>query len=241
MKKLLSLLLCFSAGLTLAAQSTDKKLFNHLGLGAGVGTTGITIEAATPITKYVQLRAGVAILPSITFKADADYEYSSLSSGTYDGEGEVELKGDLGRVQGHLIFNLYPFPKVPFYVAAGAYFGGNKLLKITGKSDDLTDPNVQAVIGDFKLPADENGRISGGFKINGFRPYLGIGFGRSVPNKLLSFNTELGVQFEGKPELYTDYGEIDDATVKDDNTFNKVRDVLRVYPVLTFRLNFRAF
>jgi len=49
------------------------------------------------------------------------------------------------------------------------------------------------------------------------------------------------VQFEGKPELYSLYGEIDKSLIEDDNTFKKVQDILKVYPTLTFRLNFRAF
>jgi hypothetical protein len=49
------------------------------------------------------------------------------------------------------------------------------------------------------------------------------------------------VQFEGTPELYTDYGEIDESITEDDNTFNKVANALKVYPTLTFRINFKAF
>ena len=74
-----------------------------------------------------------------------------------------------------------------------------------------------------------------------FRPYLGIGWGRMIPGKIVNFLTELGVQFEGTPELYTDYGEIDESITEDDNTFNKVANALKVYPTLTFRINFKAF
>ena len=49
------------------------------------------------------------------------------------------------------------------------------------------------------------------------------------------------MQIQGKPELYTDHGEIDKSITEDDNTFNKVRNALKGYPTLTFRLNFRAF
>lgn len=160
----------------------------------------------------------------------------------------MRLKGDLGRVQGQVIFNVYPIPKCSFFVAAGAYFSGDKLLKITGHSDELAQAaqyqgnySGQVTIGDYNIPANENGDISGGFKIKGFRPYLGIGWGRMIPGKLVNFSTELGVQFQGKPELYSDYGQIDKSLVEDDNTFNKIQDALKVYPTLTFRLNFRAF
>ena len=97
------------------------------------------------------------------------------------------------------------------------------------------------IAADYKMPADKDGNISGGFKVKNFRPYLGIGWGRMIPGKIVNFSTELGVQFEGTPELYTDYGEIDESITEDDNTFNKVANALKVYPTLTFRINFKAF
>lgn len=249
MKKLLAITLLSLASAGTSAQAVD--IFNHLGAGVGVGTSGISVELATPITSFVQMRAGVSIMPGITFNADADFTYEApdASTGSWtQQEGEVSLKGDLGRVQGQVIFNVYPIPKCSFFVAAGAYFGGNTLLKISGHSDELAQVaqlsgshNGQVIIGDYTIPANENGDISGGFKVNSFRPYLGIGWGRSIPGKFLSFTTELGVQFEGKPDVYSDHGEVDLSEIEDDNTFNKIRDVLKVYPTLTFRLNFRAF
>lgn len=241
MKKfILSVVATFTA---LCSYAIGPDIFNHLGLGVGVGTTGITIEAATPITTFLQLRAGVSIMPGITFNADADVEYRYNDM---DRMSTVSLKGDLKRVQGQVIFNVYPIPGRKFFIAAGAYFGGRDLLKITGRSDDLaglpagSDGGI--VIGDYKIPTDANGNVSGGIRVNSFRPYFGLGFGRSVPGKLLSFNTELGVQIHGKPGLYTDYGELEypENDVADD-TFQKIMDKVKVYPTLTFRFCFRAF
>lgn len=228
----------------MSASAIGPDIFNHLGAGVGVGTNGISVELATPVTRFVTVRAGASFMPGISFHADADYTYSLPNPVTGLAEtrnGEVNLKGDLGRVQGQVIFNVYPAPKVPFYVAVGGYFGGDKLLKITGHSADLANPDAQAVIGDYKIPANANGDISGGLKVKGFRPYVGIGWGRAIPGKLVNFACDLGVQIQGKPELYTDYGEIDRSITEDDNTFNKVRNALKVYPTLTLKLNFRAF
>ena len=232
------------SAMAFSASSQTKDFFNHLGAGAGVGTNGISVELATPITKFVTLRAGASVMPGITFNANAGFTYQAPNTSSGDLEsrnGEVKLKGDLGRVQGQVIINVYPAPKIPLYVAVGGHFGGDKLLKITGHSPELANPDAQAIIGDYKIPADAQGNISGGLKIQGFRPYVGIGWGRAIPNKLLNFACDLGVQIQGKPELYTDYGEIDRSITEDDNTFNKVRNALKVYPTLTFRLNFRAF
>lgn len=216
-------------------------IFDHVGAGVGVGLTGISIEAATPITNFVQMRAGVSIMPGFKFNTDADFEYTTPTG--YPADGTAEIKGNLKRVQGQVIFNVYPIPKCSFFVAAGAYFGGKDLVKITGHCDELvgaTDGGI--VIGDYKLPVDENGDVKGGIKVNSFRPYLGLGWGRAVPGKLLSFSTELGVQIHGKPKLYTENGDITSiADYDDDNTFQKIMDKVKVYPVLTFKLNFRAF
>lgn len=243
MKKFIAVSLIAASTLVASAQKPD--LFNHLGIGAGVGTTGISIEVATPITSFVQMRAGASFVPGITFNSDASCTYNvpNPSTGAMERHnGKVNLEGDLGRIQGQIIFNVYPVPKLPFYVAVGAYFGGNKLLKITGNSPELAaNSNAEAIIGDYKIPADANGNISGGLEVKKFRPYLGIGWGRAIPGRLLNFACDLGVQFQGKPKLYTDYGEIDESAVEDNNTFNKIAKALKVYPTLTFRLNFRAF
>lgn len=218
----------------------NAQFFDKLGAGLGVGSNGISIDVATRITNYVNVRAGVDIMPGFTFNADADYTYNDANGRERD--GSIDLKGNLGRVQGHLIFNVYPIPKMGLYVAAGAYFGGNKLVKITGHSDELTTlaHDGKVVIGDYSIPVDPQGNVKGGLKVNGFRPYLGIGWGRAIPGKLVNFGIDLGVQFEGKPEVYTDYGQLDTSLVEDDNTFNKIRDALSVYPVIAFKVNFRA-
>jgi len=237
-KTLLSMTLAF-ASLT-ASAGLPAGIFDHVGVDVGVGLSGITIEAATPITNFVQMRAGVSIMPSIKFNTDVDVEYdTNYMQGL---ESTAELEGNIGRVQGQVLFNVYPIPKCAFFVAVGAYFGGKDLIKIKGHCDDLIGvPDGGVIIGDYKLPVDENGNVNGGIKVNSFRPYLGIGYGRSVPGKLLSFGIDLGLQFHGTPELYTKNGTIDLTEYTDDNTFQKIMDKVKVYPTLNFRLNFRAF
>ncbi len=95
MKKLLLGAVMALTGVTASAIGPD--IFNHLGAGVGVGLTGITVEAATPITPFVQMRAGVSIMPGIKFHVNADVDYEVQG---YQQSSEVELTGDLGRVQG---------------------------------------------------------------------------------------------------------------------------------------------
>ena len=237
MKKVI--LLVMMAAVSLIGYAAQP-IFNHLGANVGVGTTGISVELATPITNFVQMRAGVSIMPGITFNADADVNYTVMGQHR---TSTAELTGDLGRVQGQVIFNIYPATtRIPLYVAVGAYFGANDLLKITGHSDELqAQGGGDVVIGDYTIPVDANGNVDGGIRVKNFRPYVGLGWGRAVPGKLLNFSIDLGVQIHGTPKLYTNNGVIKTSDIDDNNTFNKIMDMVKVYPTLTFRLGFRAF
>lgn len=134
-------------------------------------------------------------------------------------------------------------------MAVGAYFSGNKLVKISGHSDEIKEQYEMygdqmsggVIIGNYNVPTNENGDVKGGIKVNGFRPYFGIGWGRTLPNKLVNFGIELGVQIQGKPKVYTDYGSLDASEYEDNNTYQKIINKLKVYPVLSFRLGFKAF
>ena len=52
----------------------DLGVFNHVSVGVGVGTPGVTLEVATPLTPYVAVRGGVNIFPTIKVKTDLDIE-----------------------------------------------------------------------------------------------------------------------------------------------------------------------
>ena len=58
------------------------------------------------------------------------------------------------------------------------------------------------MIGDHIVGFDADGYAKGCIKVNAFRPYIGIGIGRSVPRNRFGVSGELGVQFWGKPKVY---------------------------------------
>lgn len=230
-----------------AAGLGELNIFNHLGVGAHVGLTGFGFEVATPVTNWVTLRGGVSIMPGFNFNTDVDGVYT----GTYNGETierdfTMDVDGSLSRVQGSVIFNVYPLPHLTsFYVAAGGYFGGSKIIGIKGHSDDLMDlqtGNSYLEIGDYQLPVDKDGNVEGSLRVKGFRPYLGLGFGRPVPKGRLNFGVELGVQFQGKMKVYNGGAELQPQTYLDnDDDWQKWMDKLTVYPVLKFTLSGRIF
>ncbi|MBD5308700.1 MAG: hypothetical protein HDS15_05415 [Bacteroides sp.] len=224
---------------------------NHLGVGAHIGTTGFGFEVATPITKFVTARAGITIMPGISFNTEVDGTYQvpadsrtpSLAAGTAQ-DFTMNVKGSLSRTQGSLIFNVYPLANFSsFYIVAGGYFGGSQIVGVTGHSDELMSlaENASIDLGDYKVPVDQNSNVSGALKVAGFRPYLGLGFGRPVPKGHLNFGVELGVQFMGKMKVYTDGEEQSKILTDNDDDCQKWMDKLTVYPVLKFTLSGNIF
>ena len=235
--------------LLMPGTAAAQDLFNHLAVNAHVATTGVGVELSTPITKFITMRAGVTCMPGFSFSAEVDGQYYV---NTTQRDFTVDLDANLKRTQGSVIFNVYPLAKAKvcssFFLAAGLYFGGDKLVKIKGHSDEIAEKinqfngNPYIELGDYKLPVDENGNVKGGLKVQKVRPYLGLGFGRYVPNKRISVTGELGVQFHGHIKPYTSEGEIeafDELTEKDD--WKKVMDKLTVYPMLKIVISGRIF
>lgn len=226
----------------------ELNILNHVSVSAHVGTTGFGFEAATPITNFINLRAGITMIPKITFTTDLDGEVSTPYGPR---EINVDVTGDAARTQGSVILNFYPIPRASLFIAAGLYFGGTELIKITGHSSEAAElanatGNSYLEIGDYRLPFDRNGYVNGALRVASTRPYFGIGFGRAVPNHRVNFMIELGAQIQGKMKICTldngKYSELPEISGLDnDDTYQKIINNLKVYPVLKFTLNGRIF
>ncbi|MGN0258173.1 MAG: hypothetical protein ACI4CA_07375 [Bacteroides sp.] len=222
-------------------------IFNHLSVGASASTLGYGFDVALPLTPYLAIRGGVEIMPSITFDTDVDADFET-SAGGYS--TSVNLEGDTKRTQSYVIANIYPFKRSSFFLAAGAYFGGGKVVGVHGQSDELRNlmqqyPSVEGgvVIGDYTLPVERDGSVSGSIDVKKFRPYFGLGFGRSVPYRRVGFAFEMGVQLHGTPQVKDKNGSINDliSSSDADDDFSEIVDKLTVYPVIKFRLTGRIF
>lgn len=227
---------------TVSAQN-EYGYFNSLAAGVSVGLSGIGVNLASPLGNHFDLRAGALFMPGIKLSTDVDVETTHAGTSTIS---TMQVDGDLSRISGELLLNYYPFRSADFFLTAGAAFAGDKLIKIDGHNDELGQQvsegnKVGISIGDCVLPVDKNGDVSGGLKVSPFRPYLGLGFGRAVPRKRLGFMVEMGVQFHGTPDVYSNSRTMDEATIDTDDTFTKVIDKLKVYPVLKFTLTGRIF
>ena len=235
------LMLCLTSFTSQAGEPIKMGLFNHLGVGAHVGTAGYGFEVATPLTKFINLRAGMSFMPGISFGDTYDVELNAGNN--VGGYYEMDVDASIKRTQTHVIANIYPFAWTggAFYIAAGAYFGGKDIVKLKGHSDELAGMgDAMLEFEDYNIPV-KNGNVTASLRSKSFRPYLGLGFGRPVPTRRLNFAFELGVQFMGKMKVMAGGEELKPMNDDADGTWHDIMDKVTVYPVMKFTLSGRIF
>lgn len=270
MKKIamLAVLLFTVMGSTFAQGEDDyvpkfkRSVFNHMAINAGVGTEGISVGVAAPLTNFFEFEAGVNFMPAFNLKDDLKIEAQDVqvSSQGYSTtiqipETTVKAEGDFSRTTFNIKANVYPFGgSSKFFVAAGFSLGGEKIAKVSGYSSELKDfiennypeyknqilDNIGANLGGYNIQLDDSYRIDGDVRCNKVRPYLGLGFGRLVPKNRLGFRFEMGCQFMGKLKVYQNDNQLDiNQILKDagvDDKISKFIDNWKFYPVMKFSL-----
>lgn len=262
MKKLMMMAVILLAGVgSVMAQSDYKRgIFNHVGLNVGAGTEGISVGVAAPVTNFLEVEAGVNIMPSFKLSGDLDVDINmpQESDIQYPTSGTIHAEGSFDRTTFNVKANLYPFGGgSKFFIAAGLSIGGEKIAEVTGSCDELRDfskdlPSqtlkdqfrkaISANLGGYNLKLDENYNLQGDIRCKNVRPYLGLGFGRLVPKNRIGCRFELGCQFMGKLKVYQNGNEIDINKALEDageDDLSKFVKDLKVYPVLKFSLTGR--
>lgn len=265
MKKLMMMAVILLAGVgSVMAQSDYKRgIFNHVGLNVGAGTEGISVGVAAPVTNFLEVEAGVNIMPSFKLSGDLDVDVNTSSlpqvpNVTYPAGATIHAEGSFDRTTFNVKANLYPFGGgSKFFIAAGLSIGGEKIAEVNGSSDELRQfsenlptPELKnqfrqalsANLGGYNLELDENYNVQGDIRCKNVRPYLGLGFGRLVPKNRIGCRFELGCQFMGKLKVYQNGNEIDINKALEDageDDLSKFVKDLKVYPVLKFSLTGR--
>ncbi len=240
MKKVLYLIGLAVAMLT---ANTAKAQFDHLSVGLELGTTGYGFELATNATPYLGLRTGLTTMPRIgaTVK-DVHYKDNGVQKST-------DVKGTSHITDWKLLADYYPFANNSFHLTAGFYVGRSEILTAHNTIPLELAPGDGLEIGDRIATPDENGYARANLKVNAFKPYLGVGFGRSISKHKFNVACDLGVQFWGKPKAYAwsdleqDWLKVSNTDVEDDD-FNDALDKITgigVYPVLNIRLIYNIF
>lgn len=274
MKKNLLICILSILGLTPTHAQYNNKVewdvFNHLSVGLGVGTTGISLDVAAPLTNYVAARAGIDILPNINLHPALDLGFDQeVQEGFYELFEEhlpntIDFDTKVKFTAGHLLFDVYPFQKSSFHVTAGAYLGSKEIARLNTVGDQallqavyeynqseirefLELDKIGVKLGNYFLEPDAHGIIKASLEVNALRPYIGIGFGRAIPTKhRFACSFDLGMQFWGSPKIYLDGANGKKRLDKEDldpesGKYIKALSETTFWPVLNVRCVYRIF
>lgn len=186
------------------ARAQDKQLFNHLSLGVGVGLDGVGIELATPVSPFLQLRAGYSIFP-YTFKkwADVEYVFEDVELGPFPVNFTL-WKGGTGK----FLLDFFPGRETRFRITAGVFAGPGRLIHWEASLDDyieLEDRGTRAfTYNGFTFSTDAEAYVKADARIGHWVPYAGLGYGRAIdPDKRLTVSADLGVLVTGGTKIQT--------------------------------------
>ena len=244
----------------------DYKFFNHLSAGISVGLDGIGVDLAAPLTYNFAVRAGYTFLPKIKYKTTINLDEDDAFTKYKDVGMEACLKmGDF-----HLLFDYYPFKKSSFHLTAGTYIGKSQIISAYNTEPFVKESywgnsgiefgTTDNIYTQYTLTTDKEGNAKVDMKMNCFKPYVGIGFGRAVTKHRFCVQFDLGVQFWGRPGAwpnvkYFDYDKGDyvsgynkvDKNLITNSKYKDVKDAMKtiekfgLYPILKIRFNGRIF
>lgn len=272
MKKTLLCLAAAFMTMTSVSAQTDARIFNHLSVALNVGTTGIGADVSMPCTRFLDFEAGFTIMPKIKYSTDVHLNLTNYIDAANLPQSlnisDIPIQGKLNMVNGKFLVNVYPFLHSNFHVTAGAYFGKGNIVDVYNTTPGQLSPVNEAneaikaynavaetkglptqsqiglEIGDYLLTPDAAGNAKATLHTNGFKPYVGIGFGRGCPkSKRVGFKFDMGALFWGTPEVVDHNGvslSKQDWDGKDGGAF-RIISKFKVYPVLNFRLCGRIF
>lgn len=141
-------------GATTLFDSMNKhNVFNTIEIGANIGTTGLGLELASPMTDWAKLRVGVDWMPTFTipmnFGIDSyvngqvndkfgkiqDIMYG-MTGMTIDKEIQMESKPTMTTMR--VLVDVYPFKNNRhWHFTAGFFYGGNSVGKSLNKMEEM--------------------------------------------------------------------------------------------------------
>jgi hypothetical protein len=206
---------------------------------------------ATPINSYLSLRAG---LDFMSFKTgDIDITLEDPDGTFLPALGYVpdyRMKGKLNLTHGNVLVDFYPTKGI-FHFTAGLFVGTNKI-KADGILIDNKGDKVQLEAGQswptinfdgHRLEID-NANLNAELQLGKvIKPYFGLGLGRAIANKRVSFKFELGALYQGGYTLKQNGKKIDVNKNVSENfdDIDTYTNLLKWWPMLNFQISYKIF
>ncbi len=221
-----------SAQETLSEKAYEDGFLKRFGVAAKLGTYGPGIDFHTSLTSNLKARVGFNYMvynynESLDFDADSPDGQSSIP-GYING-------AKLNFPNANILLDFYPVKSGIFCITAGAYIGSNNV-KAKGTADG-------PFVWDDLIITPVNGKFDANLKMGStFKPYFGIGLGRTISKSRVGFRFDLGAVYQGeyKMESPQSSGTVSGSSFADANfdlPFSK--ELLNLWPILSFSISYR--
>jgi hypothetical protein len=161
----------------LAATWAGPIVAQGIAVSGRVGTLGLGVDGSLGLTPQFGVRAGINVQP---WQPEAEFE-------------DIDFELDL------------PSPSfvgfVDWYPAGGGFRLTGGAVLFTNDTEVRGRPAEPVEIGDQSYTPEQIGTLSGEFVTEDLAPYLGIGFGRLGGRRGVGFTLDLGLAFQGKPDV----------------------------------------
>jgi hypothetical protein len=170
-------------------------------------------------------------------KLSAKLRYNSFKKDGYDA-GEIDVNGNMvnGTVSVEantidLLVEFLPFKKSSFKLVGGLGIINKLNINIFMEYDNTV------TFGDVVLNKEDYGNVNLGFNWDSsVAPYLGLGFGRAVPNSRFGFGIEAGSYFMSSPEMTLEATKLLAPTADQLEEINETFRTWKFLPLIQFRL-----
>jgi hypothetical protein len=217
-------------------------LFENFGVAFKVTPDyGIGFDFMTALHPNIKLRLGCSYF--INFKkvpVDKDFDGTSLDGTERDVPIHVE-DISLDILNGNLLIDFFPWRKAGFHITLGAYVGKTNI------DANASAPEAFDVEG-YVIRPNANGKFKASLQLgNIVKPYFGIGFGRTIPQKRVGFMFDLGMIYHHGPYQKilsnnmdtSDFNHELNNWVKDLDIPAYITPLVRFCPVMSFSLIYR--
>jgi hypothetical protein len=191
---------------------------------AHAGLLGYGADFATRVNPHLILRAGVNFFQLEGFEVVRELAGRSVLIVASNNTLSFDMMGEY-----------YPWQKSSFKLL----FGASYIQSLTANAMIMvTDPMM---FGEIELTPEQVGEMEIELAYGGMAPFLGIGFGRSVPNKRIGLGLEVGSYYIGSPSVNMNASELlePSASAEQEKRFEESFRTLSWLPAVKFRLAVR--
>jgi len=171
--------------------------FKNYAFALKANTLGLGVDFMTALHPNIKLRLGCNYAGFINLKINKEFEGTSIDGEKRDVPVHID-KINLDFLNGNLLIDIFPWRKAGFHITAGLYIGKTYLPANGTASEPFA-------LEDYVIRPDANGNFKATLQLgNIFKPYFGIGFGRTIPKSRVGFKFDIGIIYQGPYDITSD-------------------------------------